>query len=111
MCVLPARFWPARCLGVTASRLHGDSVLPGFPARLPRPTPASLLGKPQAVGVRRQGSPLAVYNLPPVVAPGAQPSPRRGQGQVLVVAAGEQDVLPAGGLLVAWAGRQRTRSP
>lgn len=72
---------------------------------------ASLLGQPQAVGVQRQGSPLAVYNLPPVVAPGAQPSPRRGQGQVLVVAAGEQDVLPAGGLLLAWTGRQGTRSP
>lgn len=47
------------------------------------------------------GSPFAVYDLPPVVAPGEQPSPCRGQGQVLVVAAGEQDVFPAWDLLLA----------
>lgn len=46
--------------------------------------------------------PLAVYDLPPVVTPGEQPSPCGGQGEVLVVAAGEQNVLPAWGLLLAW---------
>lgn len=46
-----------------------------------------------------QASSLAVNDPPPVVTPGKQPSPGRGQGQVLIVAAGEQDVLPAWGLL------------
>lgn len=61
-----------------------------------------LLWQPQAGSVALHGSPLAVYNLLPVVTPGEQPSPCWGQDQVLVVAAGEQDVLPAWGLLLAW---------
>lgn len=46
-----------------------------------------------------QAGSLALYDPPPVVTPGKQPSPGGGQGQVLIVAAGEQDVLPAWGLL------------
>lgn len=48
--------------------------------RRPSPPPASL--------------PLAVQDGPPVVGPGLQPSLRRAAGDVLVVAGGEQDMLP-----------------
>lgn len=64
--------------------------------------PRLFLQQPQACLVLLHSCPLAVYDLPPVVTPGEQPSPCRGQDQVLVVAAGEQDVLPAWGLLLAW---------
>lgn len=65
-------------------------------SQLARQGPA---GPPQ--GPSQAGS-LALYDPPPVVTPGKQPSPGGGQDQVLIVAAGEQDVLPAWGLFQAW---------
>ena len=93
-------------LSLSSARVPCWSAFPSF-SYCPQPWPLALfLGQPQAGSVPLQGSPLAVYNLLPVVPPGEQPSPWGGQGQVLVVAAGEQDVLPAWGLLLAW---DRTR--
>lgn len=80
-------------LGATGVTLPCHSALLRFPAGLPY-FPLATIHCPSPL--------LAIYDLPPTVTPGEQPSPwGGGQGQMLVVAAGEQDVLPAWGLLLA----------
>lgn len=52
-----------------------------------------------------------LYNLPPVISPRKQPYPCRGQDQVLIAAAGEQDVPQVWGLLASVFLSSEIRSP